>query len=378
MEDKAVLAAAAPDAALARVMDGTSWREFCRGLEAAGQVILDPAAPATSLDRAEGFRYLTRLLRSALETFVEDADPAAPELLRTCHTTIKMGADNPDNVYQNAPIHGRHEYRLTGTRGTVHYLGFGTQEGNYGTTGGLATSGYLDDSQLQLEPDGSFVIHISCEPRPGNWLKMTPKSRTLVVRQTFLDRAHEQLAQLHIERVDGEGSVPRPFSPLALDRGLQGSTRFVAGCAKLFSDWAQGFAARPNQLPRFDPSVATAAGGVPHIAYYHGYWRLAPDEALVIDATPPACDYWNFQLNNHWMESLDYRYFPISVNKHSARVRPDGSVRVIVAHRPIDPALGDWIDTCGHDRGTMCWRWVRASEHPDPRPRVVRLEELRP
>src|SRR5690349_16080042 len=122
MEDKrahAAPAADAADASLARVMDGTTWREFCRGLEAAGQVILDPAAPATPLDRAEGFRYLTRLLRSALETFVEDADPAAPELLRTCHETIKMGADNPDNYYQNAPLNGRYEYRLTGTRGTV-------------------------------------------------------------------------------------------------------------------------------------------------------------------------------------------------------------------------------------------------------------------
>src|SRR6188768_37667 len=123
-----------PDDAERRVMDGTTWAEFCDGLKAAGAVVLDAAAPATPLDRAEGFRYLTRLLRGALETFVEDADPAAPELLRTCHETIKMGADNPDNLYQNAPINGRYDYRITGTRGSVHYLGFGTQEGNYGAT----------------------------------------------------------------------------------------------------------------------------------------------------------------------------------------------------------------------------------------------------
>jgi len=284
MEDK-LASAPGPDA-LARVMDGTTWAEFCDGLKAAGQVVLDPAAPATPLDRAEGYRYLTRLLRSALETFIEDADPGAPELLRTCHETIKMGADNPDNHYQNAPINGRYEYRITGTRGTVHYLGFGTQEGNYGATGSLDTSGYLDDSALALNADGSFEIHLSCEPRPGNWLKMTPKSRTLVVRQTFLDRKTEQKAELRIERL-GERHAPRPLSVQALDRGLIGSTRFVAGCAQLFHKWAQGFAERPNQLPLFDPKIATAAGGVPHIAYYHGYWRLAPDEALVIEATPP-------------------------------------------------------------------------------------------
>jgi hypothetical protein len=110
---------------------------------------------------------------------------------------------------------------------------------------------------------------------------------------------------------------------------------------------------------------------VPHIVYFHGYWALAEDEALVIEVTPPDCDYWNFQLNNHWMESLDYRYFRVCVNKHGARLEPDGSVRIVVAR--ADPGTGNWIDTCGHDRGTMCLRWVRASDHPQPRTKVVKL-----
>src|SRR5207245_3026567 len=145
---------------------------------------------------------------------------------------------------------------------------------------------------------------------------------------------------------------------------LSASTRFVEGCARLFADWARGFAPHTNQLPRFDRELARAAGGVPHIVYYHSYWQLLPDQMLVIEVTPPDCDYWNFQLNNHWMESLDYRYFPVSINKHTARLQPDGSVRVVVAHE--DPGVANWIDTCGHDRGTMCWRWVRANQHPQP------------
>ncbi len=363
------------DESTQRILDGTSWEDFCDTLKAAGAVVLDPSSPRNAFDRAEGFRYLSRLTRAALETFVEDADPRAPVLQRTAHETVKMGADNPDNHYQSAPISGKYEYRISGTRGSVHYLGFGTQAGNYGATGTLTTTGYLDDSELQLEPDGSFEILVSRSEKPGtrNWLPMLAESRTLVVRQTFLDRESEVLADLRIERIDGPHQ-PRPVSPARIDRGLFASGRFVAGCARLFNSWAAGFARQLNQLPRFEAEVATAAGGDPNIVYYHGYWKLAPDEALVIEVTPPACDYWNFQLNNHWMESLDYRYFQIWVNKRSARLREDGSVRVVVAHR--DPGVENWIDTCGHDRGTMCWRWIRAAEHPQPRTRVVGLSEL--
>jgi hypothetical protein len=75
------------------------------------------------------------------------------------------------------------------------------------------------------------------------------------------------------------------------------------------------------------------------------------------------------------MESLDYRYFTNPVNKHTAKLEPDGSVRVVVAHE--DPGLPNWITTAGHAQGTMCLRWVRAAEHPVPATRVVKLADLR-
>jgi len=362
------------DESLQRVMDGTTWREFCDALKAAGDVVLAADAPGAAYDRAEGFRYLSRLTRAALETFVENADPQAPSLLRTAHETVKMGADNPDNLYQNAPISGKYEYEITGNRGTVHYLGFGTQAGNYGATGSLETTGYLDASQLACDASGDFTVVVSAREQKGkNWLPMREDSGTLVVRQTFLDRTTERPAEIRIRRTDGPHR-PRHLSPRALDRGLRASGRFVGGCAKLFHAWAGSMVRNTNTLPEFDAAVAKAAGGDPNIVYYHSYWRLEPDEALVIEVVPPPCDYWNFQLNNHWMESLDYRYFPIHLNKHSAKRRPDGSVRIVVAHE--DPGVENWLDTCGHDRGTMCWRWIRPARRVTPAARVVKLADL--
>jgi len=98
----------------------------------------------------------------------------------------------------------------------------------------------------------------------------------------------------------------------------------------------------------------------------------------VIEVTPPECYYWNFQLDNWWMESLDYRFRQITVNKHSAKVDASGVVRIICAAR--DPGLKtgayNWIDTCGHVEGTALLRWAGASAHPLPQARVVKLQDL--
>lgn len=359
----------------ARVISGQSWEDFCDGLKAAGQVILRDASPRDALDRAEGFRYLSRLARTALEQYLEFADPAAPVFRRPSHETVKIGADNPDNHYQSAAVSGDYSYRIRGRRNTVHYLGIGTYAGGYGRKGRSGQTGYIDDDTLEVGPDGRFEILVSCRQQPGNWLPMEPDSSTLIVRQTFEDRDREQVAELEIERLDARERPP-PLSAEVLDQGLLSASAYVRGTATLFTDWAEGFAQRKNQLPRFDPAVAAAAHGDPNIAYYHGYWELAPDEALLIQVTPPACDYWNFQLNNHWMESLDYRYYRIALNHHAARREPDGSVRLVVAH--ADPGHPNWLETAGHRRGTMCLRWVGAKEHPEPATRVVKLSELRP
>ena len=359
-------------AAEEEVASGRAWAEFCDAIRDASQFIAKGGGTLDSLDRSEGYRYLSRLVRAGLEGCVEYADPRAPELLRLCHETIKMGADNPDNVYLSAPVHPAYEYRIRGTRGSVHYLGIGTYESGYGSSGSLPPAGYLT-LERSADPAHPVDILLSRRAREGAYLPLSERTRSVVVRQTFLDRGGETAASLRIERVDGP-HAPEPLTATRMSRGLRGAGRFVRGCSELFASWTENLARTPNQLPLFEPALAAAAGGAEDITYYHGYWLLAEHEALVIDLQPPDCDYWNFQLNNHWMESLDYRYYTIALNKHSAVAAPDGSVRLIVAHR--DPGLGNWIDTCGHRRGTMCLRWVRARERPVPRTRVVALDQL--
>jgi len=356
-------------------MDGKVWSQFCDILKQAGDQILRPEAPADDFNRAEGYRYLTRLLRIALDMYVESGDTRFPTFYRPSHETAKIGADNPDNYYQRAQIDGRNDYRIHGKRGSVHYLGFGTQGGGYGEDGRNESTGFVDSRQLHIEADGSFEIILSSEPKPGNWLPMTPATNTVIVRQTFLDRDNEQIADITIERVGAERERPAPLAPQIFKQKLLGCATFVEGTARVFANWSQSFLSQPNQLPPADQQYCQALGGDRNIFYYHAYWKLAADEALVIDiARIPECETWNFQLDNYWMESLDYRYHHIHFNKHTARANADGSVTLVVAAR--DPGAVNYIETADHLEGTMCFRWVRAEEIVHPQCRVVKIVEL--
>ncbi|SOY60218.1 conserved hypothetical protein [Cupriavidus taiwanensis] len=356
------------------LLSGQSWAEFCDVLKRSGEQILRPEAPSDALTRAEGFRYLSRLLRIALEMHVEFADPAFPGFFSPSHETAKIGADNPDNLYRYARLDGNAEYRIRGRRGTVAYLSFGTQKGGYESDGRMVQTGFIDSNKLAVEQDGSFEITLSAEPQPGNWVRMEPATNALVVRQTFLDRKAETPAALQIERLDANGKPPA-LSAERLHAGLLRAAGFVEGTARIFADWAQGYRGHVNALPPADQAVCQAAGGDPNIFYYHSCWQLADDEALVVEVDRvPECEFWNFQINNYWMESLDYRYHDICLNKHGARLNTDGGVTVILSAR--DPGLPNWLETAGHGNGTMCWRWVGAAQPSHPRTRVVKLASL--
>ena len=361
------------DLAEERIVSGKSWEEFCDTLKAAGASLSFPGTPRDAFNQAEGYRYLTRLTRAGLEAFIEYADASAPVIHRVAHETVKLGSDNPDNYYQTARIDGRYDYEISGQRNNIHYLSFGTQIGHYGQGGGMPPTGFVDAADLDINDDGSFSLILSSTRQNGNWLPMTEESGTLVIRQTYLDRTSETPADLTIRRIDVETN-PGHVTPALIDDGLKSASTLVAGASLLFAKWANDFQKHSNELPMFDQEVSNQAGGDPNITYYHSHWALAPDEALVIDAMPPVCEHWNFQLNNYWLESLDYRYYTIHTNKRLATYRDDGSVRIVVAHD--DPGTPNWINTVGHECGTMSFRWIRAEEKPQPQTRVVKLDDV--
>lgn len=348
-----------------------AWSEFCRALEAAGQEVLRDTAPDTPLDRAEGFRYLSRLTREMLYSCVDNADPDFPRLHEL--DLVKIGADNPDNVYLSANIRGDRTYRITGERGTIAYFSIGSKANRYAKDGTMASTGELSDADLVEEPDGTIEIIASATEQGRNWLPLAPDSTGLVVRQTYLDRTTETPGRWRIERIGGPAE-PAPLTPEFMTKALGRAALSVHGTAATFANWTELFMTKPNELADFGQDMFQRAGGDPEICYLHGYWTLGPGEAWLIETEVPDCPYWNFQLDNWWMESLDH-HRRITVNKHTAVVE-DGRLTIVVAER--DPGFGNWIDTCGHSSGTALLRWLGAKSNPVPRCRVVALDPSRP
>jgi len=346
------------------------WSKFCRDLEAAGQQVISSDLQTTETERAEGLRYLTRLLRVGLDMHLEHGDPAFPSFYQASHATAKIGSDNPDNYYQNATISGAHSYRISGQRGTVPILSFGTKANRYAVDGSMASTGELDIRDVKLDTNGNFEIIVSREESSGDWLPLAEDSSILIVRQTFFDRANEIAATVNIEALDG-GTTPPALKMETLTSALTRVPAFVNGTSAIFKNWAELFRAENrNALTTTDQTMFIKAGGDPMIHYLHGWWQLEDGQALRITSPIPDCEGWNFQINNIWMESLDYRHHSIHTNNGLAELNEDGSVTVIVSTKP---QAGNWIDTAGHNKGTMLWRWTGANEHPIPKVEIINV-----
>ena len=146
--------------------------------------------------RAEGYRFLTRVL-SAMVDFSIEAAGERPAFVRVMTPTRKFYGDCPDTMYHRATLRSGLGYRISGQRGGCIYLAFCVY-GLRGKRNAILTN--VSDAELVFEPDGSFEIILSAERPEGaaNWLRLAPAAATLVARQYFADWATETPARFNI------------------------------------------------------------------------------------------------------------------------------------------------------------------------------------
>ncbi|MFE3206279.1 DUF1214 domain-containing protein [Embleya sp. NPDC059237] len=306
---------------------------------------------------------------------MELADPDYPEFGRWADTTNSWGIDNPDVIYTLAAIRGDATYRVSGDRGSAHYLDIQVHSPHFCEAPDYRINSNIDSRTLTCDGDGAFELILGAEPHEGNWLYIDPDAESLCVRQVFLDWENERPANLVIERVDAP--YP-PLSPLSEADVRARGERLVRWLDKAGTYWDHmcklSLNSEPNTM-RFTPLAESAWGGFQNQAYGMGNFRCRPDEAVILEYTPPTAHYWSFGLGNWYWETVNWFCRQSSLNNHQARLDADGTFRAVISHR--DPGVPNWLDTGGHTHGTVNGRLLLADGLPAPTLRVVPLDRVR-
>jgi hypothetical protein len=361
---------------------------------ALGVVHRATGVPSSDVDVAEGYRWVTRLARLALDWIVECSDPLHPQLFTLQDEYRKLLVDNPDVHYLLCVLDDTRSYRLVGHRGEAAYLGmtFGTAfgQGPVGGRTGTQTQTHVD--AFELGPNGEVDIFIAPadkmpDPRPRNAVVLEPGTAQLAMRVTHFDKRTEQPARLRMELVPEPGEVVPP--PILSCEELAPKLEFAAMFLTFVGDTAlQMWHDAGTNLNTFggqsgaahveaqEDEVRTHTNA--EMTYHGGRFKLEPGEALVVTVHEPEKPflYWGLTLTSPWMESFDYRYTTTNLNNKRATRSDDGSWRMVIAPSDPGPGVGNWLDTGGRLEGYMIVRWVLADVPPHPSAEVVKLADL--
>ena len=351
------------------------WATFTSALqETAQEIVFKNPKIDSDLARAEGLRYLTRLIAGGSLVELEAHDPAYPHFVRILNPWIQWGLPNPDCGYLHAAVHGDYSYRISGRRGSARVFRAEVYEGDWARMAGLHV--FDGSSDLVAGPQGEFELVLSREERPGNWLRLPPGAGFLFVRQIYSDWDREEPAQLLIEREGAEYPPPAP-TPADLVERLQLLTDFVRHSSVILGKGVeQYYTADPDRIP-FPPIKMGREDEYTHdgMHFGQGYYQCEPDQAVILEVEPPPCDYWGIQLVSQFWESMDWYVSQTSLNNHQGVLDSDGCFRAVISHR--DPGVPNWLDTRDHTIGLISARYYRPESVPVPGLRTVPFDKVR-
>jgi hypothetical protein len=317
----------------------------------------------TEADLLEGLQYLAGGI-AACTHLAFDYDRDHPFLQSGTGPFTKMGLDNPDTLYFGTRVQAGREYLVTGTRGTTTDLSFQLLGGEYTDDNVPDSETAFDDRQLDIGANGDY-----------EW-RFTPAANAqLVIREVYNDWS-AQRGKVAIARADTAGTAPPPLTNQLIEKRFAVAGKQLVQRIKTWLQFPQWFymniPVNTMVAPRLTP------GGLATQYSSAGHFELTPDQALVI--TLPATDapYLGFQLGSLWYVSLDYINHQTSLNGTQAQADPDGKIRIVVADR--DPGVTNWVETLGHRKGFLQFRWQRISrqliEADGPTVELVGIDEV--
>ncbi len=333
----------------------------------------------------EGLQYLLQIVSEVSELIVE-GDRERPRFSPIVSPARKLQGDNPDSLYQQALIRGDRSYRIRGRKQEQDYISF-TVHGP-ASDGGLAgaVQNDVNDRELELDADGRFELVLSASGSDREGVQLQPDAHIVIVRNYYQRElsAHNDpsiFVELSIEPLDDPGPAPL-IDDETLATRLDESTALLVSVTqnmRVFHEPATApfVSSVPNSVgpPWSFRSAEIDTPGAVDIYYSSGSFQLEPGEALVMDAVIPPGPFTNVMLWNVHMQTLDYRTRQSSLNAAQMSLDADGRCRIVVSAE--DPGVPNWLDTGGHARGTIFWRFLLPEDEPaHPQCTVVPVASL--
>jgi len=333
-------------------------------------------------DLLEGYQYLAGGILATVHA-AWATEKTHPGFIQGTGPYTKMGLDNPDTLYFGTRVNDDAEYVVTGTRGTTCDLSFQVLSGNYTDSNVPGSASAFDDRDIDIDADGNFEVRFGpaggawAEKNAGrrNYFTLAPGASQLVVREVYSDWSQRR-GTIRVERVDRRGV---PFDPLTPEETAKRFARAGKALVSRVKTWLQfpewfylKLPVNTMTEPRLTPGgLATQFSSV-------GHYELADGQAMIITVPKSDAPYQGFQLGSMWYISLDYTGHQTSLNNTQAQADPDGMIRMVVSER--NPGVTNWIETVGHPRGILQFRWQRTSREftpaDGPTVEVVGIDEV--
>ena len=133
---------------------------------------------------------------------------------------------------------------------------------------------------------------------------------------------------------------------------------------------------RPETPNTFLPPLdGTAMGAAAENRPVIGSWEIGPDEALLVEVSPPRGSLLELLAGQSLVGDHRLR---LATRAASTGTRPPSTttamLRTVIAHE--DPGVANWLDTAGHSAGPIILRCVRTETAPVPTTRVIKFSDV--